>query len=331
MAGPATIDCVDRFGRRPHYLRISITGRCNLRCRYCAPEYDLPYRANTKDLSDSEILRLIGLFARLGARKVRFTGGEPLLRQGLPNLLRGAKAIDGIDQVALTTNGWFLESQLDALVDAGLESVNISCDTLDPETFRQITGRRGLGRVRSAIDRALAHPRIGRVKLNVVVMRGINDDEVGDFLSFCTDPKIHVRFIEFMPTADIEYSRDLVVTEAEIRERLGVALKPIDSGDPSAPATLWALPDHPGRIGFISTMSHKFCDTCSRIRVTADGQLANCLFSDSLLDLKELLRKETTDDEIIRSVTAYWRGKSVAHALDEPSFNARPAMITVGG
>ena len=276
-------------------------------------------------------MRLVGIFASLGVTKVRFTGGEPLLRPNLPALMKAAGKIDGIREIALSTNAFLLESQLDELVDAGLRSVNISCDTLREDRFRTITRRRGVGRVRSAIERALAHPGIARVKINVVVMRDFNDDEVSDFVDLCRDPKIDVRFIEFMPTSDVVYSQDLLVPEAEIRGRIGRPLEPVSGGDPSAPASLWSLPDLPGRIGFISTMTHKFCSLCDRVRLTSDGRVARCLFAESLLDLRAQLRVGMSDSEIRNALVAYWRGKPAGHRLDDPEFMGRPTMIAVGG
>ena len=282
-------------------------------------------------LTDAELLRLVGIFASLGVTKVRFTGGEPLLRANLPALMKAAGEIDGVREIALSTNAFLLESQLDELVDAGLRSVNISCDTLQEDRFRTITRRHGVERVRSAIDRAIAHPGIARVKINVVVMRDLNDDEISDFVALCRDPKIDVRFIEFMPTSDVVYSHNLLVPEAEIRGRIGRSLKPVTGGDPSAPASLWSLPDLPGRIGFISTMTHKFCGLCDRVRLTSDGRVARCLFAETLLDIHALLRAGMSDSEIRNALVAYWRGKPAGHRLDDPEFMGRPTMIAVGG
>jgi cyclic pyranopterin phosphate synthase len=217
MTMPTVIKCIDQFGRVPRYLRISVTGRCNLRCLYCAPESDASDAPDAAGLDDDEIVRLAGLFARLGVNKVRFTGGEPLLRAGLADIMARVGRVDGIEEIALSTNAYLLESYLPDLVAAGMRTVNISCDTLRKDRFFQITRRRGLGRVLRAIDAACTDPQIAHVKLNVVVMRGINDDELPDFLAYCDHPKIHVRFIEFMPTADVAYSRNLMVSEAEMR------------------------------------------------------------------------------------------------------------------
>jgi cyclic pyranopterin phosphate synthase len=324
-------DCVDAFGRRPRYLRLSVTARCNLRCLYCAPESEEPLGPSTDRLSDDELLRLVRVFVRLGIRKVRFTGGEPLLRPGLPALMKSVCDLDGVDEIALTTNAFLLNQYLDELTDAGLQSVNISCDTLREDRFFQITRRRGIDRVRTAIDGALAHPVVRRVKINVVVMRGINDDEIGDFVALCAHPKIDVRFIEFMPTADIAYSRDMLMPEAEVRARISQPLEPIAGSDPSAPATMWSLPGLPGRIGFISTMTHKFCSLCDRVRVTADGRVARCLFAEELLDLRAYLRAGAADGEVRKALIAYWQGKPAGHRLDDPDFHGRPTMIAVGG
>lgn len=324
-------ECVDAFGRRPRYLRLSVTARCNFRCLYCAPEADDPSRPDPNALTDSEILRLTRIMTSIGVRKVRFTGGEPLLRRGLPALMKQVGALPGVDEIALSTNAFLLAGHLDDLADAGLTSVNISCDTMREDRFAQITRRRGVARILDAIERALRHTAIARVKINVVVMRGINDDEIPAFIEWCANPKIDVRFIEFMPTAEVAYGREVLVPEAEIRARIGVPLTRIADTDPSAPATLWRLPDRPGRVGFISTMTHKFCSLCDRIRVTADGRVARCLFAEALLDLRGLLRSGDSDQEIRDALVSYWSGKPAGHRLDDPNFLGRPTMIAVGG
>lgn len=324
-------DCADAFGRRPRYLRLSVTGRCNLRCLYCAPEEDDPGILSPEGLSDAEILRLVPVFVTLGVRKVRFTGGEPLLRPGLPKLMKSVRALPGVEEIALSTNAFLLTRYMDELIDAGLQTVNISCDTLKEDRFYQITRRRGVDRVRHAIEAALVHSAIRRVKINVVVMRGINGDEIGDFVALCAHPKIEVRFIEFMPTADVAYTREMMMPEAEIRQRIGADLEPVLGGDPSAPASLWSHPEYPGRIGFISTMTHKFCSLCDRVRVTADGRVARCLFAEQLLDLKALIRSGATDRQMRDTLAAYWSGKPAGHRLDDPEFHGRPTMIAVGG
>lgn len=325
------IDCRDAFGRRPRYLRIAVTGRCNLRCIYCAPEADQPDRPEATAMSDLEIIRLVGLLVRIGVRKVRFTGGEPLLRPGLPSLMKSIHAIGGVEEICLSTNAYLLERQLDRLVDAGLTTVNISLDSMREDRFQQITRSPGVDRVRRAVAMAVAHSSIRRVKLNTVVMRGINDDEIGSFVELCENPKIDVRFIEFMPTAEVDYSRNLMVPESEIRLRIGRALRPVADNDPTAPAKLWQVDGLLGRVGFISTMTHKFCANCTRLRITADGRIANCLFSETLLDLKTLMRGGANDSEILDSLIAYWKTKAPAHRLDDPSFLGRPTMIAVGG
>lgn len=330
-ATTAAGDCVDELGRRPRYLRLSVTGHCNLRCLYCMPESEELIGRSPDGLTDEELLRLARIFVSLGVCKVRFTGGEPLLRAGLPALMKSVRNLNGVKEIALTTNAFLLTRYLNELVDGGLKTVNISCDTLQEDRFFQITGRRGVARVRSAIEEALAHPGLRRVKINVVVMRGINDEEIPDFVALCVNPKIDVRFIEFMPVADIAYSHDMMVPEAEIRERIGRKLEPVADPNPSAPATLWSLRDMPGRIGFISTMTHKFCSLCDRIRVTADGRIARCLFAERLLDLKALLRSDAPDGRIRSALVEYWSGKPPGHRLDDPDFHGRPTMIAVGG
>lgn len=325
------IDCRDAFGRRPRYLRIAVTGRCNLRCIYCAPDADVPGRAEADVLTDEEILRLVRLFVRIGVRKVRFTGGEPLLRPGLPALMKVVHEVSGVNEICLSTNAYLLERHLDELIDAGLSTVNISLDSMREDRFVQITRAAGVDRVMRAISRAADHPAIRRVKINSVIMRGINDDEIGSFVALAANPKIDIRFIEFMPTAEVDYSRDLLVPEAEIRLRVGHSLRPVVDDDPTAPAKLWHVDGLPGRIGFISTMTHKFCANCTRIRLTADGRIANCLFSESLLDLKSMLRNGSDERELLDAVITYWKTKAPAHRLEDPSFLGRPTMIAVGG
>lgn len=325
------VDCRDTFGRRPRYLRIAVTGRCNLRCIYCAPEADQPDRPEAATLTDGELLRLVGLTVKIGVRKVRFTGGEPLLRPGLPSLMKSIHKINGVNEICLSTNAYLLDRQLDELIDAGLTTVNISLDSMREDRFLQITRSSGVDRVRRAIDLAITHPAIRRVKINTVVMRGINDDEISLFVELCENPKVDVRFIEFMPTAEVDYSRDLMVPESEIRLRIGRPLRPITDNDPTAPAKLWKADGFPGRVGFISTMTHKFCANCTRLRITADGRIANCLFSETLLDLKSLMRAGASDREILDALIAYWKTKAPAHRLDDPAFLGRPTMIAVGG
>ena len=282
-------------------------------------------------MTDAEIKRLVGLLVRIGVRKVRFTGGEPLLRNGLPSLMKSIHSIDGIEEICLSTNAYLLERDLSVLIDAGLSTVNISLDTMREDRFLQITRSAGVDRVRRAIDAAISHPAIRRVKINTVIMRGINDDEIGDFVEMCTEPKVDIRFIEFMPTAEVEYSENLMVPEDEIRLRIGRSLAPVHNEDPTAPAKLWSIDGLKGRVGFISTMTHKFCANCTRLRITADGRIANCLFSETLLDLKSLMRTGASDGEILNAVVAYWQTKAPAHRLEDPTFLGRPTMIAVGG
>jgi cyclic pyranopterin phosphate synthase len=282
-------------------------------------------------MTDGEILRLVSLLVRIGVRKVRFTGGEPLLRPGLPSLMKTIHGLDGVEEICLSTNAYLLERQLDDLVNAGLTTVNISLDSMREDRFYQITRSPGVDRVRRAIEMAIAHPSIRRVKINTVVMRGINDDELGEFVGLCANPKIDIRFIEFMPTAEVEYSRDLLVPEHEMRLRIGRALHPVSDDDPTAPAKLWQVDGLPGRVGFISTMTHKFCANCTRLRITADGRIANCLFSETLLDLKSLMRSGAGDAELLQALILYWKTKAPAHRLDDPTFLGRPTMIAVGG
>ena len=268
----------DGHNRRVSYVRISVTDRCNLRCSYCsAPAFSPHSRAQI--LSYEEIVRLVRVLVTLGVDKVRLTGGEPLVRRHIDSLIARIKAVAGINDISLTTNGVLLEKLADPLWNAGLRRINISLDTLDRKRFKEITGRDYFDRVRAGIEAALAVG-FSPVKVNVVVMRGINDDELLDFAALTLKYPLHVRFIEYMPIGvSSTWSGDKVVTEAEMLERISEGMGNLESvvSESSGPARLHRLPGAPGKIGVIAAMSNHFCATCNRIRVTADGCLRPCL------------------------------------------------------
>jgi cyclic pyranopterin phosphate synthase len=296
-AGPPLADA---FRRPITYLRISVTDRCNLRCVYCMPEAGLPWIEKREILTFEEIEQIVRAAASVGVRSIRLTGGEPLVRRDLPVLVRRLAAIPGIDDIALSTNGLLLAESIDALVDAGLKRVNISLDTLRPERFEQIARRPGLERVLAGIDAAIAAG-LAPVKLNCVVMRGYNDDELLDFAQMTRQRAVFVRFIEVMPVVDnAEEQRDTYVPSTEILERVGTLaeLRPVDGPGGNGPARYFAYPGAPGALGVISPLSHDYCERCNRVRLTADGRLRLCLFGDHDIDLRGPVRAGAGRDEI---------------------------------
>ncbi len=312
--------------RRIDYLRLSVTDRCNLRCVYCMPPEGIATRPHHEILSFEEILRLVSIFADLGVRKVRLTGGEPLVRNGVLELIESLARIDAIDEVCLTTNGLLLKQCADELKKAGLSRLNISLDTLRPERFRAITKSNSLADVIKGIDEA---KRAGfhSLKLNMVVMKGINDDEITDFIDFALRNELVLRFIEFMkvtPLWDERYflSIDEVKRICEKKFRL----RRMEKTDPS-PATYYEIQGG-GRVGFINTNENN-CMNCTRLRLTSSGQLKRCLYETSGLDLKHILRTGTSDDEIRDAIKA---GRDRKRDLTFRDFDSQKVyMCDVGG
>ncbi|MBI2506110.1 MAG: GTP 3',8-cyclase MoaA [Candidatus Latescibacteria bacterium] len=280
---------LDPFGRTVDYLRVSVIDHCNLQCIYCVPPGSIPWTPKAELLTDAEIARVVRAAADLGICKVRITGGEPLVRPGLPDLIQTLSSISGIEEVSLTTNGTLLARCAQDLAAAGLKRLNISLDTLWPHRFRQITGFDGLDQVWAGITAAVSAG-LSPIKLNVVVMRGINDDEVGDFATLTRGHPYQVRFIEFMPIGPTAHRwRDLFVPAEEILSRLEGA-EPLTQECPEGVAHRFRLPGAAGTIGVISPMSRPFCGACTRLRLSADGYLRPCLFSGKGVDLKDPLR-----------------------------------------
>jgi cyclic pyranopterin phosphate synthase len=329
---PTTL--TDGFGRAIGDLRLSVTDRCNLRCVYCIPEETPTFQPRDELLTFEELQRLTALFVAAGVRKVRLTGGEPLLRRDLHELVRGIAAIDGVDDLAMTTNGIFLERALDQLRAAGLHRLNISLDTLRPERFRLLTRRGGMETVVRAI-RAARDAQMGPLKVNVVPLRGFNDDELVAFARFAREEEVIVRFIEFMPLeAGDVWSRDLLVPGAEIRETLNAwrPLAPLDPNHAAETAERFRFEDGIGEIGIISPVTRAFCGACNRARVTADGKLRTCLFSLHEIDLKEPLRAGATDIELLALIAGGWGAKEAGHLINSDDF-VRPdrTMSAIGG
>lgn len=284
---------VDTFRRPITYLRVSVTDKCNLRCVYCMPEEGLPWLRRDEILSYEEIAAIVRAAAAAGVRSVRLTGGEPLLRRDLHRLVAAIAAIEGIDDIALSTNGLLLEAQIDALRLAGLRRINLSLDTLQPDRFEAIARRPGLDAVLRGLDAAVGAG-MTPVKLNCVVMRGRNDDELADFASLTRERPLYVRFIEVMPVHEnLGVQRDAYIASSEVLERLGAIddLQPVAGPPGNGPARYFAFPNAAGAVGVISPLSHDYCDRCNRVRLTADGRLRLCLFGDHALDLRTPLRE----------------------------------------
>ncbi|MFC9086897.1 GTP 3',8-cyclase MoaA [Nocardiopsis dassonvillei] len=332
----------DSYGRVATDLRVSLTDRCNLRCTYCMPPEGLEWLPKPELLTDDELLRLIRIgVTRLGITEVRFTGGEPLLRRGLPGLVAGTTALEPRPQTALTTNGIGLARMAPALAEAGLDRVNVSLDTLRPDVFETLARRRRLDDVLDGLAGA-ARAGLTPVKVNAVLMRGVNDDDAPDLLRFCVEHGYELRFIEQMPLdAQHGWRRDTMITAEEILATLETEFT-LDAADAdtrgSAPAELFHVrgarfPNgEQATVGVIGSVTRPFCGACDRVRLTADGQVRNCLFSREESDLRSLLRGGATDEEIARSWTAAVSGKLPGHGINDPSFlqPSRP-MSAIGG
>ncbi len=325
---------VDAFNRPISYLRISVTDRCNLRCVYCMPPKGVQLRPVEEILSYEEIELIVRAAASLGIHKVRLTGGEPLVRLGFVDLVAMLARIPGIDDLAMTTNGTLLAKHACALVEAGLKRVNVSLDTLRPKRFRQITGRDGLAKVLAGIA-AAKEVGLAPVKINTVVVRGLNDDEVLDFARLTLSGDWHIRFIEIMPIGSNSlWSGDGYVPAAVIRRWIegGLAeLQPAKLDAGGGPARYYRLPGAVGTIGFISPVSEHFCYQCNRLRLTADGRLRPCLLSDDELDLRTPLREGAGLDEIRRLLIHAIHIKPERHRLEENVTPRGRAMSEIGG
>ncbi|MFP4476332.1 MAG: GTP 3',8-cyclase MoaA [Desulfatibacillaceae bacterium] len=301
------MNCSDRFDRKITYLRVSVTDRCNLRCFYCTPVRNYTPLPHDEILSYEEILSVIRAGADLGIRKVRVTGGEPLVRKGVADLISGITNLTAIEDLGLTTNGVLLGSLAPALYEAGLRRVNISLDTLRPDTFHRITGRDLHRHVMAGIDAALATG-FNPVKLNVVPVRGLNDTELEDLARLTLDRPLVVRFIEFMPTGGVAgWTPDRFIPWEEMRDRVVKNIGPLspvaNPTDLDGPAMRFRFPEAPGEIGFITSVTRHFCDQCNRMRLTSDGKLRPCLFSDVEVDARQALRP-ASDPGAVRAAFA---------------------------
>jgi GTP 3',8-cyclase len=334
-ARPVDPRLVDRFGRVATDLRVSLTDRCNLRCTYCMPAEGLPWMPRAEQLTDAELVRLIGIAVRdLGVRELRFTGGEPLLRRGLEDLVTAAAALTPRPDISLTTNGVGLTHRAAALAAAGVDRLNVSLDTLRPDRFAAITRRNRLADVVDGMDAARAAG-LSPVKINTVLLRGVNDDEAVDLLRFAVARGLELRFIEQMPLdAQHGWQRAEMVTAGEILAALRTAfdLTPDGHDRGAAPAERWLVDGGPATVGVIASVTRPFCGACDRTRLTADGQVRSCLFARTETDLRALLRDGSSDEEIADAWRAAMWGKLAGHGIDEPGFLQpdRP-MSAIGG
>ena len=321
---------IDSIGRNIDYLRISVTDRCSLRCTYCMPEGGVQWLPHTEILRYEELLRLVRIFVSLGITKFKLTGGEPLVRKGLADFIRSMRGIDGVQSVTLTTNGVDLKNQLPALLDAGVAGINLSLDTLDPVRFAERTRRDCLPQVLEGLDAALAAPDLN-LKINCVSLAGAEDDWIA-LAALAKDRPLTVRFIELMPIGMGQGSAPC--TEAEVSaalERVYGPLTPYDTPLGNGPAHYCSLPDFAGKIGFISAVSHQFCERCNRVRLTASGYLKTCLQYDVGAALAPLLSE--SDDVIRAAIEDAVSRKPVSHQFTNPSPEHREGRIMsqIGG
>lgn len=329
---------VDPFGRRIDYLRLSVTDQCNLRCVYCMPASGVGFHPRHALMTDPEIVALAACFAGLGIKRIRITGGEPLIRPGIVELVRALAEVDGVEDLSLSTNGMRLEALAEPLARAGLDRVNVSLDTLCPERFQAITRGGTLGDVRRGIEASLAAG-LSPVKLNVVVMRGMNDDEIPAFVQLAHERSLHVRFIELMPIGDTGFfTKDHWLPFGEILARALSAsggLEPLPSEEAPTgfgPATYYRAPGAAGTLGFIAALGCNFCARCNRLRLTAAGQLMPCLACPVSVDLRSPLRRGVPRQEIEALIQACVSIKPKRHSMDPDGGSVREAfMCSLGG
>jgi cyclic pyranopterin phosphate synthase len=324
----------DGHGRLIGDVRISVTDRCNFRCQYCMPAEGLPWLERNEILSFEEITRIVALLASMGVRDVRLTGGEPLVRRGFPKLAAMLSKLEDIDDLSVTTNGFLLERDAEALVAAGVNRFNVSIDSLQQDRFFELTRRDALPKVLRGLEHLASFPEAHPIKVNAVAIRDFTEEEIIPFAEMARRTPYEIRFIEFMPLdADQEWTPEQVLTGAEIRAAIEEVypLEP-QPREPSATARVYRFADGQGKIGFINPVSEPFCGDCNRIRITAEGKLRTCLFSLNETDLREPLRAGADDaelEEVIRD--AVWR-KELKHHVGEAGF-VRPArsMSAIGG
>ncbi|QTA78927.1 Molybdenum cofactor biosynthesis protein A [Desulfonema limicola] len=325
---------IDRFNRNLNYLRVSITDRCNLRCMYCSPPRShIPRLSHADILSYEEILHIINIGVELGINKVRITGGEPLARKGIYHFLEQLNKIKGISDISLTTNGVLLKDNIEKIKNAGIKRLNISLDTLNQERFKLITGFDYFKQVWEGIQKAYElgfHP----IKINTVAMKGVNDDELADIGKISLSYPFHMRFIEYMPIGDTHLDKERQIMAYEIMELLsGIGeLVPVYHDQNDGPAERYKFANARGEIGIIRPLSHHFCSTCNRLRLTASGHLRPCLLSDRQEDIKTPLRNRASDRELVDVFLKAVNFKPMQHHLDQvDSETVKDSMSSIGG
>jgi cyclic pyranopterin phosphate synthase len=325
----------DNWGREIKSVRISVTDKCNFRCRYCMPAEGLEWLGRDEILSFEEIARLVGVLARMGVDEVRLTGGEPLVRRDLPVLVALLAAVEGVRDLSLTTNGVLLDRLAAPLVAAGLRRINVSLDSLDHVRFAELTRRDALDQVLRGLEAAERHPELRPIKVNCVAIKGFTEEEVPRLAELARRKPYVVRFIEFMPLdADEGWREDQVLTGTEIRALIEAEHGPLVElpAKASSTARRFGFADGAGEVGFVNPVSEPFCSTCDRIRLTADGQLRTCLFSRREWDLKTPLRSGATDAELETLIRNAVGHKELKHRINEPGFvRASRSMSQIGG
>ncbi|KAF9074904.1 hypothetical protein BDP27DRAFT_1316161 [Rhodocollybia butyracea] len=327
---------IDSFSRRHDYLRISLTERCNLRCFYCMPEEGVELTPKANLLTDSELLRLGKLFVESGVTKIRLTGGEPTVRAGIGEIIAGLNDLRpyGLKSIAMTSNGLALHRRLPGFVENGLSHLNLSLDTLDPFKFEFMTKRRGLDAVLKTLNVALESPYLKKVKLNVVVVKGLNDSEVLDFVEMTRNKPISVRFIEFMPFTGNKWDKFKMVPSTDLLQIIsnkypGVVRITDEANDT---ARSWKIPGYQGEFGFISSMSDHFCSTCNRLRITSDGQIKVCLFDAKEVSLRDEMRRGASDSDLLHIIGRAVLGKQEKHVhMENIDVVSNRPMILIGG
>jgi len=326
---------VDSFNRRHDYLRISLTERCNLRCFYCMPSEGVELSPNQHILTNEEVLRLATLFVKSGVTKIRLTGGEPTVRKGIAEIISGLNGLRpfGLKSIAMTSNGIVLHRRLPDYIKNGLTHLNLSLDTLDPFKFELITRRQGHEAVLKALDVAL-NSSLQSVKLNVVVIKGLNDAEIFDFVEMTRDKDLSVRFIEFMPFTGNKWDKEKMVPSSQLLERLAKRYTDIQRApdELNDTARSWKIPGYKGSFGFISSMSDHFCSSCNRLRITADGQIKVCLFDAKELSLRDEMRRGAGDNELLDIIGRAVFAKQEKHAgMEDIDVVTNRPMILIGG
>ena len=323
----------DRFDRNLNYLRISVTDRCNLRCVYCMPENGVDLLKHQDMMSFEEIYNLVLALVPAGIKKIRLTGGEPLVRNGIEDLIRMLRSIPEIEDITLTTNGILLEEMAEGLKAAGLSRINVSLDSLNESRFKQITRWGSLEKVLKGIDKAI-ETGLKPVKINVVAIKGFNDDEFINFVEYAYKKEVQVRFIELMPIGEsddeailkhypIANIKDLIETKYQLEETSNIRT--------NGPAENYKIIGGKGSVGFIGALSHKFCSTCNRLRLTADGKIRPCLYIDKEYDILKLIREGASPDELKSFVEEIILGKPEGHNMEEGWGNQRRKMSQIGG